>query len=1337
MLDACERLEPRLALSAGAALVTEISASGNTTLADADGDFGDWIEVYNPGAAPLDLSAWRLSDDVTDPARWAFPQGTTIAPGGFLVVFASGKNRALASGELHTNFSLDEDGEAVVLTDATGQLADGLPFPAQHQAASYGVAFVTGEPDVHERRFFMASSPGEANTGGVIGFAPEPFFEREHGFYETEDAFQLGMASLFFGAPIYYTTDGSVPSPMNPAATLYSAAAKPLVSATTMVRAATYVDGYAPSPVATSTYIFLDDVLTQSPTGEAPAGWPAAGIGPNNQRFNYGMDPEIVNDPVWGPQLKAALTAIPSFSIVTDLDNLFDPATGIYVNPTQHGETFERPTSVELIYPDGQEGFQADAGLRIRGGFSRTPANPKHAFRLFFRAEYGDTKLEYPLFGDEGADEFDTFDLRTDQNDSWAYQRSREMTMIHDVFSRDTQAATGQPYTRSRFYHLYINGVYWGLYQTQERPEASYGETYFGGDKEDYDVIKSTGGPQYQTEATDGTLAVWETMWQMARSVRNDPAAYYRLQGLNPDGSRNAAYPVLLDVDNLIDYMTVIFYTGDEDAPLSVPFGNNRSNNWYAMRNRAGDEGFRFFLHDAEQTMFSNHNFGDLSVDRTGPFLDPNQELLLYSNPQWVHQDLMAHEEYRVRFGDRVNMHLSPGGALSEEAILARWNERAAQVELPIIAESARWGDAQREPAFTQNDWAYAIENIKARFLAARERIFLDQLEADMRENPAQPGSLIPGALYPSVAAPVFSQHGGTIGPGASITLSAPPNEIKTDTTLLPASSTKRAFVPTDDSLGTSWTQIGFNDSTWQSGTNGVGYELQPSHVHSVSSLIGTDVRTPMNGISSSVFLRTTLTIAPGQQFDELWLRMKYNDGFIAYIDGVEVMRSGNTAAGNSAGELAGLRDNALSKSFEEHDISHALATLSPGTHVLAIHGYNESRFSQRMLVLPELIGRDVATSPAGSTIYYTTDGSDPRLPGGAIAPTSLVYDGPITIDASGPVKSRALLAGEWSALSTATFSLPSAVRISEIMYHPTAQTAEELARSPGGDTVFDKEEYEYIELVNAGNEPASLSGMRIEGGVTITLGNATLAAGEYAVVVRNADAFVNRYGTGPRIVGEWGTLPEDDRLANSGEAISLIDAAGMTIVEFSYDDTAPWPTSADGEGRSLVVIDVAHDPATWANAVSWQASHEPGGSPGERDAMAGDLNFDGVVGLLDLMRLRNNIGITSGAKRSDGDLNGDGAVTIADVAAWTRNFGRRSLVSSPPAAANAVVRERSRIADPQVDDGLAAAPRRRLARVAVDSVFGNTAAPESANGNEGSGNVELQGRRNRVRTRN
>src|SRR5207253_2848176 len=165
-----------------------------------------------------------------------------------------------------------------------------------------------------------------------------------------------------------------------------------------------------------------------------------------NQKMDYGMDPDIVNSPVWGPQLQAALTAIPTMSIVTDLSNLFDPATGIYVNASGDTIAWERPTSLELINPDGSDGFQINAGLRIRGGFSRSPDNPKHAFRFFFRSDYGQSSLKFPVFGTtNGAPaEFQKYDLRTMQNYSWSFGGDPRFIALRDQWNRDTQLAMGQ-----------------------------------------------------------------------------------------------------------------------------------------------------------------------------------------------------------------------------------------------------------------------------------------------------------------------------------------------------------------------------------------------------------------------------------------------------------------------------------------------------------------------------------------------------------------------------------------------------------------------------------------------------------------------------------------------------------------------------------------------------------------------------------------------------------------------------------------------------------------------------------------------------------------------------
>ena len=94
------------------------------------------------------------------------------------------------------------------------------------------------------------------------------------------------------------------------------------------------------------------------------------------------MDPDVVNDPTYADLMDDALLDIQSISIVTDPDHLFDPGSGIYVNPQDDGSAWERETSVELINPDGTDGFQINGGILIRGGSSRTSSNPKHSFRL-------------------------------------------------------------------------------------------------------------------------------------------------------------------------------------------------------------------------------------------------------------------------------------------------------------------------------------------------------------------------------------------------------------------------------------------------------------------------------------------------------------------------------------------------------------------------------------------------------------------------------------------------------------------------------------------------------------------------------------------------------------------------------------------------------------------------------------------------------------------------------------------------------------------------------------------------------------------------------------------
>jgi hypothetical protein len=601
----------------GTLVINEFMASNNANLEDPDeaGEYPDWFELHNPSHAAIDLGGMYLTDDLTEPTMWQIPEGVSIEAGAYLLFWADDDDE---QGDRHTNFQLDKAGDEIGLFDPNGvTLIDSVTFDTQAVDVSQGRYPFGGGP----WHFSATPTPEATNNGEYIGLVADTTFNPDRGFYDPNDAIVVTLSTETDGAEIYYTTNGSEPDPCNLDAVLY---VEPIpVTGTTTLRAAAFKTDWLSTNVDTHTYIFVEDVITQSPNGEKPGpDWPEPyhDWSPQDQWIDYGMDPDVVDNPSYADLMDDALLAIPSISLVTDLDNLFNPSTdpnfgGIYTNATKHGEEWERPTSMELINPDGSRGFQIDAGIRIRGGVSRTYSNPKHAMRLFFRAEYGDATLDFALFDDEGVDQFDHIDLRCAQHYSWNYLLGSYATQNRDVFSRDSQRDMGRPYTRSRYYHVYIDGHYWGLYQSQERSEASYAESYFGGDKADYDVAKPDRTANYQIEATDGNLEAYNELWEAFDSGLTTDEAYLNVQGLNANGQPDPNYPVLLDVDNLIDFMIVVYYTGNRDSPIGPPGGDIFPNNFYAIYNRANPDGFKYFAHDCEFTLEVNNG---IDRDRTG-----------------------------------------------------------------------------------------------------------------------------------------------------------------------------------------------------------------------------------------------------------------------------------------------------------------------------------------------------------------------------------------------------------------------------------------------------------------------------------------------------------------------------------------------------------------------------------------------------------------------------------------------------------------------------------------------------------------------------------------------
>ncbi|MHC4110494.1 MAG: lamin tail domain-containing protein [Planctomycetota bacterium] len=713
-------------------VINEFMAQNGTFIQDPCGGYDDWIEIYNAGSTAVDIGGMYLTDDLKKPSSewWQipdnFPAETTIGPYGYLLIWADGDT---GQGPLHASFSIKSD-EDIGLYDGDKNLIDSISFDEQVTNISEG-----RYPDGGDTwRFMGFATPDAQNNAGYLGQVADTGFNFDRGFYVDDFNVMITCDTPF--TTIRYTTDGSTPTETH--GNIYADAIT--ISGTTCLRAAAFRPAYLPSNVDTHTYIFVSDVIAQSLDGAAPGpNWPSPGLF-NGQLMDYGMDPKVVVDDsrYSGQTIIDALGAVATVSLVTDLDNLFGASTGIYVNAYSEGRAWERPCSVELIYPpnprgpgfpdleplpdangewrwglpvDMRGGFQIDAGVRIRGGISCTGENPKHAFRLFFRSVYGDAKLRYPLFGDEGEDVFDHMDLRCSQNNSWAFQGNNRNTMVREVFSRDLQGEMGHPYTRSRYYHVYINGHYWGLFQTQERSEASWGESYMGGDNEYYDVVTSDWSAGRKMVPTDGDRAALDRLYDETIAGFNDNERYYRVQGLNTDGTPNDTYEKLLDALNLIDFMIIEYYTGDSDGPGSR-FGGIPNNTW-GIFNRVNPDGWKWPHHDSENTLGAGGAGGSIE-NLVEPFtsVGANRD---YFNPHWLHEQLMCYNvDYRLQFADHVHHYFHNDGLISLGECRNRILNRAYQIDMAIIAESARWGDAQHPSwAHTKDDhWLPEINRL-------------------------------------------------------------------------------------------------------------------------------------------------------------------------------------------------------------------------------------------------------------------------------------------------------------------------------------------------------------------------------------------------------------------------------------------------------------------------------------------------------------------------------------------------------------------------------------------------------------------------------------------------
>lgn len=500
-----EPLEDRIVLNGDTLYISELMAVNQSVLRDEDGDRSDWIELHNSSGQPLSLEGWALTDDADDLTKWRLP-AVTLLPDEYYVVFASGKDRRDPSAQPHTNFRLAGSGEYLALVNPAGEISSELApsFPVQHADVSYGMV------DDGTYAYLSQPTPGQANSDKGQEYAAKVRVSADSGFYDAP--LEVTLVSDTPDAVIRYTTDGSAPS-MTSGQT-YSGPL--LIQETTVLRAAAFKPGLRSQNPTTRSYLFLDDVIRQDRQSALDRGFPASW---GRRAADYAMDQRVIGQDgtdAYGGRyantIREDLASIPSLSLVMDVNDLFG-SQGIYSNPTRRGPQWERPTSAELIYPNGDQGFQIDAGIQVQGGVSRE-ISPKLSFRLDMKDRYGAATLKYPLFGDDAADEFNSLVLRAGGGEALV-----GFHYIRDQYVRDSHLAMGSVSPHGRFVHLYVNGLYWGLYNVVERPDATFASNYFGGRPDQWDVLSTGDLTTEPIKAINGDLGSWSVLVALVRRL--------------------------------------------------------------------------------------------------------------------------------------------------------------------------------------------------------------------------------------------------------------------------------------------------------------------------------------------------------------------------------------------------------------------------------------------------------------------------------------------------------------------------------------------------------------------------------------------------------------------------------------------------------------------------------------------------------------------------------------------------------------------------------------------------------------------------------------------------
>ncbi|TVR90225.1 MAG: T9SS C-terminal target domain-containing protein [Saprospirales bacterium] len=649
-------------------VINEFMASNGITIADEDGDFEDWIELYNRGDEAVSLQGYYLSDDYDNPLRWRFPL-VELDPGEFLLVFASGKNRF--GTELHTNFRISAGGEPLLLSDPDGQLLDYIPAVDLQRDQAFG-RIPDGGAELVVLDF---PTPGTSN---VAPFDTELSVSHPSGFYNQP--FDLEIIADREDVVIYYTTNGNSPGPGD---LTYQASIS-----------LAYSDSIENNPII--------EIPTNAPSTQWWFRWRPPGeklfrgqvVRARAFRGDNPVSEEITKTYFIDVKFQERFD-LPVISIVMDEEYLFDFETGLFVpgkayeeNPVfnfpwsggnfhNRGREWEREASFFYFDEDLEPQIAQRLGVRIHGGGSRSM--PLKSLRLYARESYGEEYIQYPFFQD-GPDVFRRLLLRNSGQD---FVRTMYMDGLTHLMIEDLDIE----YQRYRPSVLFINGAYWGIINIRDRFDKHHFYLHHGVEEENLDLLEFGG-----YEVIEGEN---ESYISMMNFVRNN--------SLKDEGNYRIVEEII-DVDNFIDYYIVKMFIATYDWP---------GNNIRFWRDRSIDGKWRWIYFDNDDAL------SDLFFDPYEHLMDLSDEP--WPNPLWsteLFRNLIESEIFRQKFADAINYHLRY--TFNPERTMERAYEVAEAIREEIPHHIERWGFPERF-----SDWEkYSLETLQ--FLEKRPCVFLE-----------------------------------------------------------------------------------------------------------------------------------------------------------------------------------------------------------------------------------------------------------------------------------------------------------------------------------------------------------------------------------------------------------------------------------------------------------------------------------------------------------------------------------------------------------------------------------------------------------------------------------